>query len=300
MPDVLAAVDDAVKRGIADPNRLCVEGWSYGAILTNYVIASDTRFKCAISGAGTSNILAGYGTDEYVRDYEAELGVPWKHADVWLKNSFPFLHADRIKTPVLFMGGDKDFNVPLLNVEQMYQAVKSLGLESQLIVLSRPVSRHHAAERPEGPHGPRHRVDQQASERQQMSVESAPATLDQSLGLDTVVDRGKESGRSMIHYRATPAMCHSGNIVQGGFVTGWMDAAMAYVTMAATDYEFSPLSLEIKVSFFQSARAGINIAEAWIEKRGRKTVFLEATLKNEAGELLAKSSSTAKLVPVKR
>ncbi|HTT98480.1 MAG TPA: PaaI family thioesterase [Rhizomicrobium sp.] len=133
-----------------------------------------------------------------------------------------------------------------------------------------------------------------------MNVEAAPAHLDQSLGLEKVVDRGKESGRSMIHYRATPAMCHSGNIVQGGFVTGWMDAAMAYVTMAVTDFEFSPLSLEIKVSFFQSARPGINIAEAWIEKRGRKTVFLEATLKNEAGELLAKSSSTAKLVPVKR
>ena len=71
-----------------------------------------------------------------------------------------------------------------------------------------------------------------------------------------------DSGRSMIHYRATPAMCHSGNIVQGGFITGWMDAAMAYVTMAVTDYEFSPLSLEIKVSFMQSARPGINIAEA--------------------------------------
>lgn len=134
VPDVLAAVDDAVKRGIADPNRLCIEGWSYGSILTNYVIASDTRFKCAISGAGISNILAGYGTDEYVRDYEAELGPPWKNTNVWLKNSFPFLHADRIKTPVLFMGGEKDFNVPLLNVEQMYQAVKSLGIESQLIV----------------------------------------------------------------------------------------------------------------------------------------------------------------------
>jgi len=99
---------------------------------------------------------------------------------------------------------------------------------------------------------------------------------------------------------ATPAMCHSGDVVQGGFITGWMDAAMAYVTMAVTDFEFSPLSLEIKVSFMQSARPGINIAEAWIEKRGRKTVFLEATLKNEAGELLAKSSSTAKLVAVKR
>jgi dipeptidyl aminopeptidase/acylaminoacyl peptidase len=98
------------------------------------VIAQDTRFKCAISGASISNILAGYGTDEYVRDYEAELGQPWKTTDTWMRISFPYLHADRIKTPVMFMGGDKDFNVPLLNVEQMYQAVKSQGIETQLII----------------------------------------------------------------------------------------------------------------------------------------------------------------------
>ncbi|HWA91839.1 MAG TPA: S9 family peptidase [Rhizomicrobium sp.] len=132
--DDLASVDDAVARGLADPNRLCVEGWSYGGMSTNYVIAQDTRFKCAISGASISNILAGYGTDEYVRDYEQELGQPWKNTEGWMKISFPYLHADRIKTPTLFMGGDKDFNVPLLNVEQMYQAVKSQGIESQLIV----------------------------------------------------------------------------------------------------------------------------------------------------------------------
>lgn len=132
--DDLAAVDDAVARGIADRDRLCVAGWSYGGMSTNYIIAQDTRFKCAISGASISNILAGYGTDEYVRDYEQELGVPWKNTQTWMKISFPFLHADRIRTPVLFMGGDKDFNVPLPNVEQMYQAVKSMGLESELIV----------------------------------------------------------------------------------------------------------------------------------------------------------------------
>ncbi len=132
--DDLASVDDAVARGLADPARLCVEGWSYGGMSTNYIVAQDTRFKCAISGASISNILAGYGTDEYVRDYEAELGVPWKNTQTWMKVSFPYLHADRIKTPMLFMGGTKDFNVPLLNVEQMYQAVKSQGLETQLIV----------------------------------------------------------------------------------------------------------------------------------------------------------------------
>jgi dipeptidyl aminopeptidase/acylaminoacyl peptidase len=132
--DVLSAVDDAVARGIADPNRLGVGGWSYGGMLTNYTIASDPRFKAATSGASISNILAGYGTDQYIRDYELELGKPWEHLDVWMKNSYPFYHADRIVTPTLFLAGDKDFNVPLLNSEQMYQALKSRGVATELII----------------------------------------------------------------------------------------------------------------------------------------------------------------------
>jgi len=143
--DVLAAVDHAVRLGIADPERLGVGGWSYGSILTNYVIAQDHRFKAATSGAGISNILAGYGTDQYIREYEEELGPPWKRTDVWLRISFPFLHADRITTPTLFLGGDKDFNVPLLNSEQMYQALRSLGRETELVVYP---GEYHAIRRP--------------------------------------------------------------------------------------------------------------------------------------------------------
>ena len=134
VPDVLAAVDDAVARGIADPNRLGVGGWSYGGMLTNYTIASDQRFKAATSGASISNIFAGYGTDQYIRDYEMELGKPWEHVDVWMRNSYPFFHVDRIVTPTLFLGGDKDFNVPLLNGEQMYQALKSRGIPTELVI----------------------------------------------------------------------------------------------------------------------------------------------------------------------
>jgi dipeptidyl aminopeptidase/acylaminoacyl peptidase len=134
VPDVLAAVDYAVKTGAADPNRLGVGGWSYGGMLTNYTIASDTRFKAAISGASIADIFGGYGNDEYAYDYETELGTPWKHFDIWLKNSYPFFHADRIKTPTLFMGGTADMNVPLHNGEQMYQALKSMGVPTELIV----------------------------------------------------------------------------------------------------------------------------------------------------------------------
>jgi dipeptidyl aminopeptidase/acylaminoacyl peptidase len=132
--DVLAAVDTIVARGLADPQRLGVGGWSYGGMLTNYTIATDKRFKAATSGASIANILAGYGTDEYVREYEAELGRPWEHPDVWMRISFPFLHADRITTPTLFLAGQNDFNVPLLNSEQMYQALRSLGVPTELVI----------------------------------------------------------------------------------------------------------------------------------------------------------------------
>ena len=143
--DVLATVDYAVAQGVADPARLGVGGWSYGGILTNYVIAQDRRFKAAVSGAGISNILAGYGTDQYVREYEAELGVPWKTLDTWVKLSFPFLHADRIATPTLFLCGDKDFNVPLLNSEQMYHALRSTGVATQLVIYP---GQHHGINKP--------------------------------------------------------------------------------------------------------------------------------------------------------
>jgi dipeptidyl aminopeptidase/acylaminoacyl peptidase len=132
--DVLAAVDYAVAQGVADPERLGVGGWSYGGILTDQVIARDRRFKAAISGAGIANALAGYGTDQYVREYEAELGTPWDNTEAWLRVSYPFIHADRIVTPTLFLCGERDFNVPLLNSEQMYQALRSLGRETQLVI----------------------------------------------------------------------------------------------------------------------------------------------------------------------
>ena len=132
--DDLAAADDAVARGIADPDRLVVGGWSYGGISTNYIIATTTRFKAATSGASISNVLAGYGTDQYIRDYEVELGVPWKNPETWTRLSYPFLHADKIKTPTLFLCGENDFNVPLLNTQQMYQALRSLGVPTELVI----------------------------------------------------------------------------------------------------------------------------------------------------------------------
>ena len=143
--DVLAAVDVLVEKGLADANRLGILGWSYGGMMTNYTIAADGRFKAAASGAGIANQLTGYGTDQYVVQYENELGPPWKGIERYLASSQPFFHADRIKTPTLFMCGEKDFNVPLVNSEQMYQALRSLGRDTQLVIYP---GQHHSLTTP--------------------------------------------------------------------------------------------------------------------------------------------------------
>jgi dipeptidyl aminopeptidase/acylaminoacyl peptidase len=143
--DLLAGVDHLVALGIADKDRLAIGGWSYGGILTDYTIASDGRFKAAIAGAGSADQLAMYGSDEYAMQYNHELGPPWANTALWLKVSYPFFHADRIHTPTLFMGGDKDFNVPINGGEQMYQALRTLGVPAQLIVYP---GQHHVFTRP--------------------------------------------------------------------------------------------------------------------------------------------------------
>jgi dipeptidyl aminopeptidase/acylaminoacyl peptidase len=132
--DVLAFLDKAAERGIADPDRLGVSGWSYGGMLTNYVIASDQRFKAAVSGASISNVLAGYGTDHYILYYEHEVGTPWENLEEWMKVSYPFFQNQRIVTPTMFMVGGSDVNVPTLASEQMYQALKSRNIDTRLIV----------------------------------------------------------------------------------------------------------------------------------------------------------------------
>jgi len=132
--DVLAATDYLVAQGIADPARLGVGGWSYGGVLTDYIIASDPRFKAAISGAGSANHISLYGHDQYTFLYDNEFGAPWKNIDLWIRFSYPFFKADRITTPTLFLGGQNDFNVPILGGEQLYQALKTLNVPTQLVV----------------------------------------------------------------------------------------------------------------------------------------------------------------------
>lgn len=131
--DVMGAVDHVIAQGVADPDRLGVGGWSYGGILTNYVITKTTRFKGAISGASEVNYLANYGHDHYLLEWEAELGLPWETTDRWIKLS-PFFQVANVKTPTLVMCGQEDWNVPLINSEQLYQALRRLGVPTELVI----------------------------------------------------------------------------------------------------------------------------------------------------------------------
>lgn len=131
--DVLAAVDHAIELGYADPDRLGVGGYSYGGILTNYIITQTDRFKGAVSGAGSALYLASYGHDMYQHWYETELGLPWETRELWDRLS-PFNHIQNVTTPTMFVCGEKDWNVPVQNSEQLYQALRRRGITTRLVV----------------------------------------------------------------------------------------------------------------------------------------------------------------------
>ncbi len=131
--DAIAAVDHAIARGWADSTRLGVGGWSYGGITTNAIITRTDRFRAAISGAGASLHVASWGHDQYQRWYRQELGLPWENRELWERIS-PFYRVDRITTPTLWMGGEVDWNVPIVQAEIMYQSMKALGRETLLVV----------------------------------------------------------------------------------------------------------------------------------------------------------------------
>ena len=132
--DDMAMADYALEQGIADPEKLGVGGWSYGGISTNFIITQTTRFKAAITGASEVLYSANYGHDHYQKLWELELGLPWENRALYDKLS-PFYKVTSIATPTLIMGGQIDWNVPIINSEQLYQALKRVGkVPTELVV----------------------------------------------------------------------------------------------------------------------------------------------------------------------
>jgi dipeptidyl aminopeptidase/acylaminoacyl peptidase len=131
--DVMAGVDHVLKMGFIDERRMGVGGWSYGGILTNYIITKNTRFAAAISGASEADMFSAYGYDDLQRWWRSELGLPWDQAELYKKLS-PIYEIAKVKTPTLVMCGEKDFRCPLPQSEQLYLALKTLGKETALII----------------------------------------------------------------------------------------------------------------------------------------------------------------------
>jgi dipeptidyl aminopeptidase/acylaminoacyl peptidase len=138
--DVLAGVDYLVERGIADPDALVKMGWSAGGHMTNKIITFTDRFKAASSGAGACDWVSMYAQSD-VRSHRTPWfgGTPWQKdapLAVYWDNS-PLKDAWKVKTPTLFLVGEKDVRVPMPQSVEMYRALKSNGVPTHLYVAPR-------------------------------------------------------------------------------------------------------------------------------------------------------------------
>ncbi len=134
--DVMAGVKDLVDRGIADPNRLAIGGWSYGGYMAEWAITQTNQFKAAVSGAGMANLISEFGTEDHPAGDEWFYGVPWEKPEGFL-NSSPFLHLKDAKTPTLVLQGDADTIDPLGQSQELYRGLKRYGVEAEMVVYPR-------------------------------------------------------------------------------------------------------------------------------------------------------------------
>ena len=147
--DVMAGVKDLVDRGIADPNRLGIGGWSYGGYMAEWAITQTNDFKVAVSGAGMANLISEFGMEDHPAGDEWFFGTPWESPEKFL-NSSPFVHFRDVKTPTLVLQGDADTIDPLGQSQELYRGLKRYGVETELVVYPRE---------PHGFHEEKHLVD---------------------------------------------------------------------------------------------------------------------------------------------
>jgi dipeptidyl aminopeptidase/acylaminoacyl peptidase len=134
--DVMAGVKDLVDRGIADPNRLAIGGWSYGGYMAEWAITQTNEFKAAVSGAGMANLISEFGTEDHPAGDEWFYGVPWEKPEGFL-NSSPFIHLKNAKTPTLVLHGEADTIDPLGQSQELYRGLKRYGVAAELVVYPR-------------------------------------------------------------------------------------------------------------------------------------------------------------------
>jgi dipeptidyl aminopeptidase/acylaminoacyl peptidase len=134
----MAGVQDLIDRGIADPARLGIGGWSYGGYMSEWAITQTNIFKAAVAGAGLSNLISEYGTEQHPSYDEWFYGVPYDPEKItgFLKSS-PFTHLKNAKTPTLILQGDADTTDPPGQSEELYRGLKHYGVEAELVLYPR-------------------------------------------------------------------------------------------------------------------------------------------------------------------
>jgi len=131
-------VNDLVTRGIADPDKLGIGGWSYGGYMAEWAITQTNVFKAAVSGAGLANLISEYGTEMGPAYDEWFYGVPYETEKITgFLNSSPFVHLKNVKTPTLILQGDADLTDPLGQSQELYRGLKRYGVETELVVYPR-------------------------------------------------------------------------------------------------------------------------------------------------------------------
>ena len=147
--DVMAGVDVLIARGVADPNRLGIGGWSYGGYMAEWAITQTTRFKAAVSGAGMADLIAEFGTESHPSYDEWFFGQPYEKPEGFLHSS-PFVYMKNAKTPTLILQGENDTTDPLGQSQQLYRGLKHYGVKAELVQYPRE---------PHGPQEEKHNLD---------------------------------------------------------------------------------------------------------------------------------------------
>jgi dipeptidyl aminopeptidase/acylaminoacyl peptidase len=135
--DIMAGVDTLVERGIADPERLGIMGWSYGGFMTSWAITQTRRFKAACIGAPVTNLSSFNGTADIPGFIPAYFGGEfWDDAELYRRHS-PVFQAANANTPALIQHGDADIRVPLSQGREFYNALKRRGVPAELVIYPR-------------------------------------------------------------------------------------------------------------------------------------------------------------------
>ena len=132
--DVLAGVDEALRAAPIDPARLGLTGWSYGGYMTMWGVTQTTRFKAAMAGAGLANLQSYYGENKIDQWMIPFFGKSvYDDPEVYAKSS-PITFIKNAKTPTLILVGDSDGECPTPQSYEFWHALKTLGVETQLVV----------------------------------------------------------------------------------------------------------------------------------------------------------------------